>query len=58
MALDDDLAGRPEEEMGRVVPCDPLLGLASLATCAELAKRLTRGPTGRNRRRDLPLSRL
>lgn len=52
LALDDDLKGWPEGEMARVIPCDPLLGLASVATREELAKRLARLATGRNRRRD------
>lgn len=40
IALDDDLEGWPETERARVVPCDPLQGLASIDTQANLAKRL------------------
>ena len=38
-ALDDDLDDRPATEMARVVPCEPMLGLASAATRAELVSR-------------------
>jgi len=41
LALDDDLDDWPAPEMARVVPCDPMLGLASAATRAELVKRLS-----------------
>lgn len=34
MALDDDLENWPEEEMARVIACDPLLGLAGLGGVA------------------------
>jgi hypothetical protein len=40
LAIDDDLEGWPTTHIAQVVPCDPLLGLASDATRIELAKRL------------------
>lgn len=40
IAIDDDVSGWPETELERVVACEPMRGLASAATRAELAKKL------------------
>lgn len=44
IALDDDLEGWPETEKSRLVPCSPLLGLASRVTQAKLAQQLENMP--------------